>query len=368
MKVAIVHDYLNQYGGAERVLEAFLAMFPEAHLYTLLYDRERLRDRFRNHLRGTSFLNSKFVARHHRPFIPLMPLAVRTMTLYDDYDLVISTSAGFAKGIIIRHRHRYREPRPFHLSYCHTPLRYAWETEHYFGHPIYQQIFGLVFRYLKRWDFEAGRRPDAIIANSKFIRGKIASYYGRESEVVYPPVDYQRFYYDVRRDRAGGYFLAVGRILHYKRFDLVVRAFATLGLPLKVLGSGPEASNLKSQISTIKNVEMIPFASDEELRDLYARAEAFIFPQVEDFGLVAAEAQACGTPAIAFRAGGALEIVREGETGIFFDEQSPEAIVDAVVRFRAMEFDRARIARVSRRFTMEEFRRGIMRALPSRLI
>src|SRR3989344_6811771 len=169
MKVALVHDYLNQFGGAERVLEALLKIFPDAHLYTLLYDRERTGDRFEKKLTGTRFLNFEFVNRYHRPFIPLMPLAVERMNLGDRYDLVISDSAGFAKGIKI-------DPRIFHLTYCHTPLRYAWETDDYFKNPIFKAVFKPAFTYLRNWDYRAGRRPQAVLANSRFIAATIRHY------------------------------------------------------------------------------------------------------------------------------------------------------------------------------------------------
>src|SRR5687767_2501957 len=180
MKVAIVHDYLNQYGGAERVLEEFLGVFPRAHLYTLIHDSTRTRGKFEGLVRGTSFLDWKFVSNNHRLFNPFMPLAASSLNLKDRYDLIISASAGFAKGV----RH---DPRAFHLSYCYTPLRYAWEVDTYFENPIYRTALRPAFEYLKSWDFKAAQRPNTILADSEFIRGKVRRYYGREAAVVYPP-------------------------------------------------------------------------------------------------------------------------------------------------------------------------------------
>src|SRR3989344_3087006 len=300
MRVALVHDYLNQYGGGERVLETLMEIFPEAPVYTLLYDRARTGGRFEGRVAGTSFLDFPLARRHHRVFIPLMPLAARSINLGDKYDLIISDTAGFAKGI------RYA-PGVKHLSYIHTPLRYAWEQKEYLTGVMSHELRVMskpILNYLKRWDYLAGQRPDTLIANSVFIADKVKKYYGREARVVYPPVDTAVFYREVPSSKfqVPSYYLAVGRLLHYKRFDLIIGAFAKLGLPLKIVGNGPEFQNLKFKIENLKlaNVELIPFVSDEELRKLYNGARALIFPQVEDFGLVAAEAQACGTPVIAY--------------------------------------------------------------------
>ncbi len=363
MKIALIHDYLNQYGGAERVLEAFLAIFPYADVYTLFYDKKRMQGKFENHIRRTSFLDSSLVSRYHRPFIPLMPLAVETLKLDDDYDLVISDSAGYAKGISV-------PSRAFHLSYCYTPLRYAWELDDYFTNPLFKTVFRPAFSYLKHWDFRASQKPHAIIAISDFIAGKIKDYYGREAPVLYPPVDAKTFFYEpAQRKEIGTYYLAVGRLLHYKRFDLIIEAFARIGAPLKIVGVGPEEKHLKSQIANLKacNIELLSFIPERNLRFMYQRARALIFPQVEDFGLVAAEAQACGTPVIAYRAGGALEIVREGETGFFFDEQKVEALQEAVRMFETSSLNRRRISASAERFSFERFKRGILREIPRAL-
>ena len=392
MKVAIIHDYLNQYGGAERVLESLLKIFPDAHIYTLLYDKNRTLGKFHNNIHKTSFLDFGLVRLNHRPFIPLMPTAVSTMTVDDDYDLVISATAGYAKGVSIRHR-KENKSNPFHLSYCYTPLRYAWEIDNYFANPIFKTVFRPAFNYLKNWDREAAQKPDVLLTISKFIAGKIKAYYGREAEVIYPPVDYTKFHLEIRNPKSEirNYYLAVGRLLHYKKFDLIVEAFRELGAPLKIVGMGPEYHKIKNQISPKhppaggatgqvnisaqggsasggKNIELIPFVSDDELRKLYNGAQALIFPQVEDFGLTAAEAQACGTPVIAFRGGGALEIVGDGVTGIFFEKQNVESLIQAVRRFEKLKFNRRKISQISRRFTFESFRKGLLSKLPKEIL
>ncbi len=364
MKVAVVHDYVNQFGGAERVLDALLDIFPAAHIYTLIYSKERTHGRFDEHIFKTSVLDFALARRSHRPFIPLMPLATRSMAIKEGYDLIISDSAGFAKGV----------PCPlgtFHLSYCYTPLRYAWEIDNYFANPIFKTLFGPVFGYLRAWDHAAAQRPDSFLAVSRFIAGKIAKYYGRESEVVYPPVDYSRFYFDPAWNQPGtraGYFLAAGRLMHYKKFDLIIDAFIELRLPLIVVGIGPEKDALRRRAAGFENIKFVGSVEDGELRDLYGAAKALIFPQVEDFGLVAAEAQACGCPVIAFRQGGALEIVQEGVTGLFFDSQSPASLVQAVRRLNLMAFDRKKIAALSRRFSVGRFRHGILSHIPQRIL
>lgn len=361
MKVALVHDYLNQFGGGERVLEVLLAMFPQADLYTLLYDPERTYGRFSGRRVMTSAFDKPLVRRHHRPFIPLMPFALQTLRLADGYDLVISDSAGFAKGIAC--------PRnAFHLSYCHTPLRYAWERKTYFANFFFRHLAAPAFAALRAWDRQAALKPDALVANSRYVAEKVKQYYRREADVVYPPVDTERFSYDAKV-KPGDYYLAVGRLLPYKKFDLVLKAFAGLKLPLLIAGAGPELERLERMSRQLNvNAEFRGFVRDDRgLRDLYRRARALLFPQVEDFGLVAVEAIACGTPVIAYAAGGALEIVEQGKSGLFFREQTPESLREAVFTFDRMAFNRRQVAARAARFSVAAFERGIRAHLPKRL-
>lgn len=370
MKVAIAHDYLNQYGGAERVLEVLLKIFPSAHVYTLLYDRERTLGKFDAHIHKTSFLDKPLVRKNHRPFIPLMPTAARFMTVKGDYDLVISATAGYAKGVSVRHR-TPRVRNPFHLSYCYTPLRYAWELDNYFENPAFKTFFGPAFAYLKRWDYRAAQAPDKILAISKFIARKIKDYYHREAEVVYPPVSRDLFSYSQKESKSKGYFLAAGRLMHYKKFDLVIDAFLELGHPLKIVGAGPEEARLKARASgwwTKNKIEFVPFVSDDELRKLYRGAEALIFPQVEDFGLVAVEALACGTPVIAYAGGGALETVQDGVNGLMFQKQTKSDLISAISRFKKMKFSRKKISRSAEHFSVENFSRGILAHIPPEIL
>lgn len=352
MRVAIIHDYLNQYGGAERVLEILLETFPEAHVYTLFHDAEQTHHRFVPYVEKTSFLDKKIVWRNHRAFIPLMPIAASSLTLSNEYDVVLSATAGFAKGI------SHAEHIP-HLSYCYTPLRYAWEFPNYFSHwpGFLKALTAPAFAYLRWWDYRAGQRPKRLLAVSQFIAEKIKKYYGREADVLYPPVDVKMFYPDKSASR-DGYFLAVGRFMHYKRFDLIIEAFNQLHLPLLVVGTGPEQERLKKMARSPK-IQFIPFVSENELRLLYSGAEALIFPQVEDFGLVAAEAQACGTPVIAYAGGGVREIVQEGKTGIFFPHQTVPDLVFAVKKFLLTTFNASVIRRSAQRFSKARFQKQI---------
>ncbi len=355
MRIALAHDYLNQYGGAERVLESFCELFPDAPIYTLFYDEEKTLGRFKNKKIITSFLNNKFVINHHRLFIPLMPLAASLMKVDNDFDVVLSSSAGFGKGIRVG-------KSTIHVAYCHTPLRYAWEYYKYFNWPTYLKILSApAFWYLRKWDKWVGRKPQKLIANSKYIADKIKNYWSKEAEVIFPPVDTEKFCIKPKVQK-GDYFLAVGRLMHYKKFDLIIHAFNKLNLPLFVVGNGPELENLK-KITKSSKIEFLTSVTDDQLINMYNGAQAFIFPQVEDFGLVAAEAQACGTPVIALNQGGGKEIVSDGETGILFNNQNVDELVMAVKRFQISNFDKKLIRESALRFSKNKFKKNILKAV-----
>jgi glycosyltransferase involved in cell wall biosynthesis len=353
MRLAILHDYLNQFGGAERVLQVLLELFPEAHLYTLLYDEKKTEGLFKGRVTRTSFLDTALIRNKHRFFIPLMPMAAKHLRGLTDYDLVISSAAGYAKGIGVE--------APYHVSYCHSPLRYAWEVDYlknlpFAPWPLKEFVVRPVAHWLKNWDKHSSSRVNLFVANSNFIAQKIKSYYGRDSEVIYPPVDTKTFYPEPLSAKKKDYYLMVGRLLYYKGFDLGVEAFNRLKKPLKIVGAGPEAEKLK-KLARSSLIEFLPPVSDGHLRILYSNAKALIFPQIEDFGLVAAEAQACGLPVLAYGKGGATEIVKNGETGLFFGEQTVEAIIDSVLEAEHTKFDRAVIANSALRFSKREFKK-----------
>lgn len=359
VKVALVHDYLNQFGGAERVLLALSEMFPEAPIYTIFYDKDKLHGKLKGKDIRTSFLDFQLARDNHRFFIPLMPLAAQSLNLGDKYDLIISDSAGFGKGVSYS--------RGLHLSYILAPLRYAWEPDAYLGTLFNRFLINLgspSLAYLKYWDRRAAQKPDVIIADSNFIANKLKSFYAREAEIVHPPVDTSIFYPE-RSANPEPYFLAFGRLIHSKRFDLVVAVFNELDLKLKIVGSGSERKKIQSLIKN-SNIEMIPEIKDEnELRRVISNAAGVIFPQLEDFGLVAAESLACGTPVIAYGAGGALEIIEEGLTGTFFPEQSVDSLRQAIVRFQKMIFDRKEISRQAAKFSKDAFIKNIERIIES---
>lgn len=350
MRVAILHDYLNQYGGAERVLEVFLELFPEADLYALLYDEQRTGGRFRGRVTKTSFLDFGFVRRNHRLFLPFMPLASEKLKSREEYDLIISSSAGYAKGFGVRGK--------YHICYCHSPLRYAWEWNYmkempFAPWPLKEAVIRPILNYLREWDRRAASRVNVFLANSNYIKDKIRIYYGRSAEVVYPPADSSVFRYK-ESEKSGGFLLMVGRLLYYKRFDLGIRAAALLRKKLVVVGRGPEYKKLKSSADS-RFVKFAEAPTDEALAKLYNQAEFLMFPQTEDFGLVAAEAQMCGLPIIAYDEGGARDIVKPCKTGVLFKTQNPEALVKAVKDAEKISWNRQKISESGGRFGKSAF-------------
>lgn len=354
MRVALVHDYLVQYGGAERVLECLAEVFPLAPVYTLVYDDKLFKNAFGKRKIYTSFLQSlPFSKSHHRSFPILMPMAIESFDL-SAYDLVISDSNSYAKGIITN-------TQTLHICYCHTPMRYAWDDCHSYAQAfpfsfITRKLVPVAMNYIRLWDKISAERVDRFIANSAFVSRRVSKYYRKEAAIIHPPVDVS-FYEKSFGAKKGDYFLVVGRLIQYKRLDLAIEAFNVLGLPLKIIGDGPEAGRLKKKAK--KNIQFLGRLSDEETRNYYAGAKAFIFPQEEDFGIVLLESMASGTPVIAYRGGGALEVVKEGINGTFFDEQSAESVINAVKRFQSLAFDKNAIIDSVRDFDKKFFKKRI---------
>jgi glycosyltransferase involved in cell wall biosynthesis len=332
MRIALIHDYLNQYGGAERVLETLCGIFSDAPIYTLLYDEAATGRVFKGREIHTSFLQKvPFARRHHHIFPLLMPLAIEQFDL-SEFDIVLSNSASFAKGVITK-------PHTRHICYCMTPTRFLWDDSHRyideFRYPWpVKKLVPLFITYLRIWDKEAAHRVDKFIAISNFVKARIKKYYERDAEVIYPPVNIAKYSIS---SGVGDYFLMVGRLVSYKRFDLAVKVFNAIKKPLKIVGDGPERGRLEKMAGP--NIEFLGLVSDYKMPEIYSRAQAVIFPQVEDFGLVPLEAMASGRPVIAFRDGGALETVVDGETGIFFDEQAEISLAQAVGRYYQTQFD-----------------------------
>ncbi|MFZ2299746.1 MAG: glycosyltransferase [Candidatus Moraniibacteriota bacterium] len=334
MKIALVHDYLVQYGGAERVLEAFTELFPYAPIYTLIHDKEAMHGMFADKRIYTSFLQHlPFSRKRHRFFPPLMPLAIEEFD-FSQYDIVLSDSSSYAKGIITR-------PETLHICYMHTPMRYAWDDcQKYtqdFGFPqVVKKLVPFFMNPIRLWDKASADRVDRFLANSEFVGKRIRKYYRKEAVTIHPPVNVDRFYIAGPEDRRD-YFLMVGRLIAYKRHDIAIEAFNRLKLPLKIIGRGPELERLKKLAGP--TIEFLGRVPEEDLPRYYAQCQGFVFPQEEDFGIVALEALASGRPLVAYRGGDITEHMEEGTMGVFFDEQTPEAIVHAVEHFREIKYD-----------------------------
>ncbi len=352
MKIALVHDYLVQRGGAERVLEVFAELFPYAPIYTLIYDQEAMQGLFADKDIRTSFLQRfGWIRRNHRLFPPLMPLAIEQFD-FSQYDIVLSDSSSYAKGIITK-------PKTLHICYMHTPMRYAWDDcQKYtqdFGFPAFVTKFVPFFMNpIRLWDKASADRVDDFLANSRFVARRIRKYYHKEATVIHPPVNVDRFHIAPKQE---DYFLMVGRLIAYKRHDIAIKAFNKLGLPLKIIGRGLEIERLKKIAGP--NIEFLGRVSDAELPKYYAKCRAFVFPQEEDFGIVAIEAMAAGRPLIAYRGGDIAEHLEEGKMGMFFERQTPEAIIEAVKRFKDDDYDPQYIRNKALSFDKERFKATI---------
>lgn len=348
-RVAIVHDYLNQPGGAEKVVEVFADMFPHAPIYTSVFDPESLPAVWRTRDVRTSFMQ-RFSPRLSiaKALFPLYPFAFESFD-FSGYDLVLSSTTAFAKGVIT-------SARTCHVCYCNNVTRFLWSTSEYLAREslpsAVKRVFPLLAVPLRVWDYAAAQRVDVYIAGSENAARRIRKVYRRESEVVHSPIDAQRF---EPAESIGDYFLVASRLQSYKRIDLAVEACSQLGVPLHVVGSGPDRARLERLAGP--TVRFLGRVSDEELSRQMAGCRAFLFPGEEDFGLAPLEAQAAGRPVVAYRAGGALETVVEGQTGAFFDRQEVDVLArtlrsfedvfdPAAIRAHALQFDRAVFVRV----------------------
>lgn len=351
MKIAIVTDWLTNYGGAESVISAFHDLYPEAPIYTTMYRPGKMRElgKLKN-VRTTYLDRIPFVK--HQWLLGLMPTAVEMMDL-DEYDVVLSSCHSVSKGIITK-------PETLHISYCHTPMRYAWESWDFesrlkkfpaFLHPAIRRQM----KKIRCWDTAAAQRVDQYIANSSYIQSKIKEHYHRDSNVIYPPVHAEKF--KVIKNPKANFFFSVGRLIPYKKFDLLVAAFNELGLPLKIAGEGPELSKIKAMANS--NVEILGRVSDKELVDLYSNCRAFLFPQMEDAGIVPLEAMASGRPVIAYNKGGSLDTMIEGKTGVFFKKQSVDSLKEAVQTFEKREFDPMFLRKHAEQYDVEIFKKKV---------
>jgi glycosyltransferase involved in cell wall biosynthesis len=346
MRVAIVHDYLNQYGGAERVLEALHSLYPEAPVFTSIYDAEAMPEYYQGWDIRTSFMQRLPGWRtQFRRYFLLYPTAFESFDL-SAYDLVLSSSSAFAKGVI-------PAPHAVHVCYCHTPMRFAWRTGDYVAREgiggLQGALLPLALTYVRLWDAVTADRVDCFAANSQEVARRIKRYYRREAEVIAPPVDLPPY----EPQPAADFYLAGGRLIPYKRIELIVEAFTRLRLPLKIFGDGRDRPRLERLAGP--NVEFLGWVDESTRRDLFARCKAYIFPGEEDFGITPLEVMAAGRPVIAYGAGGALETVIDGVTGRFFHEPSAAALAVAVAAARTDRYDPLAIRRHAESYGREVF-------------
>ena len=359
MQIALVHDYLNQMGGAEKVLLALHDLFPQAPIYTSIYAPKRVDRRFRGMDIRTGFMQRlPLVKKHHQPFLPLFPLAFEQLDLRA-YDLVISDSSAFAKGIVTG-------PDALHICYCHTPMRWAWNYQDYVERErlgrLARTVLAPTIVLLRQWDYTTAARVDYFVANSPSVAARIAKYYRRESVYIPPPVDTVRF--DIRETHED-YFLIVSRLIPYKRIDLAIAAFNLLRVPLRIIGTGRDEQRLRRMAGP--TVRLMGRQTDEEIRAQMAACRALIFPGEDDFGITPLEAQASGRPVIAYGAGGALASIVPGQTGLFFPTQTPEALAQVVAGFRESAFDPMSIRRHAQNFDTEQFKGRFMRFVEAKV-
>ena len=351
VSAALCHDWLTGMRGGERVLEILCEGFPEAHIYALLADPNAMSDIIRKHTIETSWMQSiPGISKRYRSCLPLFPTAIRDLHP-PDVDLMVSTSHCVAKSI-------QTHPRTRHLCYCFTPMRYAWTFyDEYFGtNPAKALLAKPLLAAMRHWDRQTASRVDRFVAISKHIQKRIKDFYGRDSDVVYPPVDTGRCT-PGSTPGAGGFDLVVSAMVPYKRVDLAVAAYTRLGYPLKVVGVGSKLSELKATAGD--NIEFLGWQTDDAILELYRSCRQLIFPGEEDFGIVPLEAQACGRPVVAYGCGGALETIESGLSGVFFSEQTEVSLLEAVEACAAQKWDPQAIRRHAERFDINNFLGGM---------
>lgn len=352
MKLALVVSWLNQYGGAERVLEVLHDMYPQAPIYTSIYNPQALPERYRTWDIRPSFLNRlPFIQKHHQPFLPLYPLAFERFDLRG-YDVVLSLTSAFGHGVITPAETR-------HICYCLTPARFLWNYHAYIEREgvgrFAQWALQPFLKSLREWDCLAAQRVDEFVAISRTVQARIWKTYRRPARIIYPPVETRL---EVESAAPEDYYLIVSRLVPYKRIDLAIQAFNRLGLPLRIIGDGRDRATLEAMAAP--NIQFLGYmADDRAVRAQMARCRAFIFPGEEDFGIAPLEAMAVGRPVVAYAAGGALDTIIEGRTGVFFRQATPEALAQAVRDLESMSFDAEEIKAHAQTFGVERFQREI---------
>lgn len=353
MKVALIHDWLPFMGGGERVLTSFHELYPDAPIYTTICNKNRLDEPLKSANIITSNLqkNNKEIE-NHRKLFPFMPTAIESFDL-NKFDIVLSSSSSVAKGVITK-------PDTVHICYCHSPMRYGWEFSHEYAGKmagkgnLKGKVLGYFLTGIRLWDRTSSDRVDYFIANSQNVAKRIWKHYRRESVVIHPPVRCKLFNISNIDEE---YFLVVSRLQEYKRIDLAIEVFNELGLPLVIIGDGPDRKKLEAMAKD--NIKFLGRETDEVIKEHYAKCRAFIFPGEEDFGITPLEAQASGRPVIAYGKGGALETVVDGITGIFFKEQTNDSLKNAVLKFDNTKWDKNEIRNHALKFDEEIFKNKI---------
>ncbi|HOZ36569.1 MAG TPA: glycosyltransferase [bacterium] len=358
MSIALVHDYLTQLGGAEKVLASLERVYANSPIFVLLYNKNKVGDLFPEHkIRSTWLEYLPLAHRNYQWYLTLMPWAASRHCL-KKYDIIISSASSFAKNI--------RVPEDcVHICYCHTPTRFLWHDAGSYveelNYPrLIKKIIPLFLPRLRHLDFLAAQKVDSFIANSRVVQERIKKYYQRDSMVIYPPVNTDFFSIS---NQPGNYYLAGGRLVAYKKYDLAIRAFNKLGLPLKIFGVGPEQRRLQKMAS--KNIEFLGPVSDPVKKELYANCLAYINPQIEDFGITTIEAMAAGRPVIAFAGGGALETIIPGQTGEFFEEQNWESLAHRLLHFQPEKYQPSLIKEHASQFSTARFEQQIKNHIAS---
>jgi glycosyltransferase involved in cell wall biosynthesis len=338
LKIALVHDWMTNWGGGERVLWSLHELFPKADIFTSVYNEEAMPE-FKDLHVETSYLQNVPLAKSKHQLFPIFRTYAMESFDFSKYDVVITTGAAESKGIVTK-------PGTLHISYLFTPTRYYWsEYDKYladpgFGalNPIVKIIMPVMVKKMRHWDYAAAQRPDVMVGISQYVSDRIKKYYGRKAPVLFPPVDAKRFKLTERKE---DFYLVVGRQVPYKRVDLAVQACTEMNKRLIVIGEGSEHENLKKMAGP--TIEFKGRLNDKQTAEYYARAKAFLFTAEEDFGITPLEAMACGTPVIAYGKGGATETVKDGITGMFFDRQTPESLMNAIQRFEKTKLDPKKI-------------------------
>ena len=349
MKVAIVHDWLVTNAGAEKVLKEIVSLYPDADIFSLvdfLSETERAEIIAGKPVRTSFIQHLPLAQKHFRNYLPLFPKAIESLN-FDAYDLVLSSSWAVAKGV------KKREDA-VHICYSHTPIRYAWDLYDEYTSNLSQPKKFLVeksLQYIRKWDLETVSRVDHFLANSAFVQERIERTYGREATVIYPPVDIEKF---TLREEKEDFYLTASRLVPYKKTKLIVEAFNDMpSKKLVVIGSGEEYEAIKSIAN--ENIEVLGYQEDAILLEYMQKARAFVYAAVEDFGIVPVEAMACGTPVVALGIGGTKESVSESVSGVHFQEQTKESIIQAIEKFESIQFDAKDIAAYAQKFSKKKF-------------